>query len=507
MSVSEASSVSSPASVAEQGSDLADLKRKSARGGVVTLVGQGISISIQLASTVILARLLTPDSYGVIAMVMTITGFVGLFRDLGLSAAAIQRKDITIEQRSNLFWLNVGMGALLMLGVSALSPAVAWFYGRPELMVVTMVQSVAFLIGGLGAQHDATLTRNFAFTKKAGISIAGSLLALIVSVVMAWKGYSYWSLVAGSLSGAVLSAVLLFLFCPMKVVWFSRQAGTMELIRFGAGVTANSVVFYLCRNADNVLIGRVWGPAELGMYSRAYSLLMLPINAIKGPLESVSFASLCKLQDRPDEFRNYYRTLVRFTALISMPFSGILLAGSGPLIAIALGPQWQEVASIFSVLAIVAMMQPTASLWGIMLLGLGRSKRLVVANIINAAIYITGMAIGVPWKGIGVAIGYATSYYIALPVILVFAFRNSPISVSDFGRDIVRPMIASIGASLAAIALGRMIHVESPMIDLVIRTGGFFLSFCALFFVMPGFRSDLMLIKRSASILRPKAKA
>lgn len=507
MSVSETASVSPSASIAGQGPDLADLKRKSARGGVVTLAGQGISIAIQLASTVILARLLTPDSYGVIAMVMTITGFVGLFRDLGLSTAAIQRKDITVEQRSNLFWLNVGMGTLLTLAVSALAPAVAWFYGKPELLLITVVQSTAFLIGGLGAQHDAMLTRDMAFTRKAAISIAGSLLTLIVSVVMAWQGYSYWSLVAGSLSGAVLSTVLLFVFCPMKVVWFSRASGTMELMCFGAGVTANSVVFYLCRNVDNILIGRVWGPAELGMYSRAYSLLMLPINAIKGPLESVSFASLCKLQDRPDEFRDYYRTLVRFTALISMPFSGGLLACSGPLIAIALGPQWHEVTSIFSVLAIVAMMQPTASLWGIMLLGLGRSKRLLTCSVINAAIFITGMAIGVYWKGIGVAIGYAVSYYIALPIILVYAFRNSPVSVRDFARDIVRPLVASIVASVAALALARFVHTDSHVIDLIIRAAGFVMSFGVLFFLMPGSKADLALIKRSASILRPKAKA
>jgi PST family polysaccharide transporter len=374
-------------------------------------------------------------------------------------------------------------------------------------MAVTMAQSVAFLIGGLGAQHDATLTRNLQFKRKAGISIAGSILTLIVSVSMAWKGYSYWSLVVGSLSGALLSTVLLYVLCPIKVVGFSRQAGTKEMMKFGADVTANSMVFFFCRNADNILIGRVWGPAELGMYSRAYSLLMLPINAIKGPLESVSFASLCKLQDRPNEFRDYYRTLVRFTALISMPFSGMLLACSGPVIAIALGPQWQEVTAIFSVLAIVAMMQPTASLWGIMLLGLGRSKRLLVANIINAAIYITGMAIGVYWKGIGVAVGYAASYYIALPIILTFAFRNSPVSVLDFGRAIVRPIVASIGASLAVIALGRGIHIESPVIDLVVRAGSFCLSFCALFFVMPGAKSDLALVRRSAAILRPKAKA
>ena len=334
--------------------DLADLKRKSVRGGMVTMGAQGISIAIQLTSTVVLARLLSPEDYGVMAMVMAIIGFAGLFRDLGLSSAAIQKKDLTHAQQSNLFWLNVAMGALLTVVVAAASPLVVWFYGKPELLWVTVALSFSFLIGAFGTQHGALLVRKMQFARQAVANIAGAVLGLAISIVFALRGFSYWSLVWGTLFGGLAGTVLLIMLSPFSPGWFSRGSGVRDMLGFGANVTANSIVSYFYRNIDNIIIGKIWGPVELGVYSRAYSLLMLPVNAIKGPLEAVAFSSLCKLQDRPNEFRQYFRTLVRISALLSMPFCGMMLACSAPLIMIALGPQWEPVSSIgnFHLLAI-----------------------------------------------------------------------------------------------------------------------------------------------------------
>ncbi|RYD75438.1 MAG: lipopolysaccharide biosynthesis protein, partial [Verrucomicrobiaceae bacterium] len=261
------------------GVDMADLKRKSVRGGAVTVASQVVSIGIQLTSTVVLARLLVPEDYGIMAMVMAVTSFVGLFRDMGLSSAAIQRKEITSAQQNNLFWLNVALGTILMILVSAMAPLVVWFYDKPELKWVTVALSLGFLIGALGAQHSVALVRNLQFGRQAAVSIATAVTSLIVSVSLAYVGYSYWALVWGSLAGPLLGTILLFVLSPFHVGWFSKNAGTKAFLGFGATVTGSSIASYLYRSLDNILLGKFWGAQELGLYSRGYSLLMLPITA------------------------------------------------------------------------------------------------------------------------------------------------------------------------------------------------------------------------------------
>ena len=167
---------------------MADLKKKSVRGGMVTMVSQAASIGIQLTSTVVLARLLSPEDYGVIAMVMAVTSIAGLFRDLGLSSAAIQKKNLTRAQQSNLFWLNVVMGSLLTTIVAVGSPLVAWFYGKPELTAVTLALSASFLIGSIGTQHGAMLVRNMQFGRKAAATITGSVVSLVIAITLALNG-------------------------------------------------------------------------------------------------------------------------------------------------------------------------------------------------------------------------------------------------------------------------------------------------------------------------------
>lgn len=484
------------------GVDMADLKRKSVRGGAVTVASQGVSIGIQLTSTVVLARLLRPEDYGILAMVMAVTSFVGLFRDMGLSSAAIQRKELSNAQQNNLFWLNVALGTILMVLVATMAPLVVWFYGKPELKWVTVALSVGFLIGALGSQHNVTLVRNLQFGRQAAVSIATALTSLIVSISLAYAGYSYWALVWGSLAGSLLGLLILFILSPLRVGWYKKRVGTKSFLGFGANVTASSIILYFYRNLDNVLIGKFWGAQQLGIYSRAYSLLMLPINGIKGPIESVAFPSLSRLQEQPDEFRIFYRNMTRLLAMISMPFSAILFVSSEPLIELALGPGWSSVSSIFSVLAVVALVQPTVSLWGIMLLSRGLSSRLLRLSALNALVSGLGFACGLPWGGLGVAVGYLIAYYALTPFVLWVAFKDTPLSVRDFSNDIKRPFGLSLLSAGISLLLISAIHTQASWTGLLLAITSFSVAFLIVFFLLPGSKHDISLIK--SCILRFK---
>jgi PST family polysaccharide transporter len=495
----------SPEKSPSQDVDIADLKRKSVRGGTVTMVSQAISIAIQLTSTVILARLLSPDDYGIIAMVMAITAFAGVFRDLGLSSAAVQKKDLTRAQQSNLFWLNVAMGAVLTAIVAVASPLVAWFYGQPELTLVTVALSFTFLIGSLGTQHGARLVREMQFGRMAVATIAGSIAGLITSVTLALQSFAYWALVWGVLSGAVTTTVLLFILSPFRPALFSRNAGIREMVGFGANVTAFDLVNYFHRNLDNVLIGKFWGADALGLYSRAYQLLMFPITAIRGPINAVAFPAMSRLQRQPEDYRHYYRKITHLLALVSMPLTAFLFVSAGPVIELLLGKNWAGVSPIFAILALSGFIQPVAGLRGVVLLSCGHGKRMLAWGIINAVCVCGGFLIGVRWGVFGVATSYAIVNYLLLYPSLLLVFKNTPLHVSDFFQPIIPPVIAALSSSALALLCQRWFGLGSmpPIFQICILTVVFVITFLSLWALFPGgMSSPFKLVDQIKRLLR-----
>lgn len=477
---------------ADTKTDLGELKRKSVRGGMATLASQGANTIIQLCSTVVLARLLSPADYGVMAMVTAITAFAGLFSDLGLSTAVIRKKDLTQAQQNTMFWLNVAMGLLLTVTVASISPLVAWFYQKPEILWVTVALSTTFLIGSFGTQHGAMLVREMLFGRIVVANISGAIMSLTVSITLAKLGFGYWSLVWGAVSGATCATIMLSLVSPFRPGLPSKGSGVGEMLKFGAHVTAFSFVNYFDRNLDNLLIGRFWGTQTLGLYSRAYSLLMLPITSLRGPISAVAFPAMSKLQDEPEAFRNYFCKTTSLLAFLSMPLTAFLFVASTPIIELALGKQWLGVAPIFAILATVGFIQPSVTMWGYVLLSLGRSKRYLKVGIWSAAFSAAGFMCGLPWGALGVAIGYAISSYLGMWPILHMSFNNSPVRVSDFFRSILTPLIASC-ITVGILILGSDVFKnQALLVTIITKSVSFVVLYGLCFILIPGGRSKLM---------------
>src|SRR5579872_1917109 len=189
----------------------ADLKGRSVRGGLLTLTSQGAQFLIQSISTVVLARLLPPHDFGLVAMVTAITGLGQAFADLGLSEATIQREDISHEQVTALFWINVAIGLALMFITVGLAPVLVWFYREPRLRNIALLLSLTFLVGGLRVQHDALLKRQMRFLSLAIRDVASSSLAVLIAIIMVWQGAGYWALVALPLIGNTTRMILSWL--------------------------------------------------------------------------------------------------------------------------------------------------------------------------------------------------------------------------------------------------------------------------------------------------------
>src|SRR5438094_838343 len=253
-----------------------DLKEKTIRGGLARLCAQGANFFLRLGSLMILARLLGPKDFGLVGMVTAFTGVLTLFRDFGLSSAAIQRTNVTDEQISTLFWINIVFGALLGLLSVAVAPAIAAFYHEPRLFGVTSVLAIGFLFNAAGVQHGALLQRQMRFTSLAVINTVSLILGTGIAIGGAKAGYGYWALVALKLSLLLTVTIGFWLTTAWVPGMPHRRAGIRSMVRFGGSLTLIGLVVYVASNFEKVLLGRFWGVDALGIYGRAYQLSNIP---------------------------------------------------------------------------------------------------------------------------------------------------------------------------------------------------------------------------------------
>lgn len=425
-----------------------DLQGRSVRGGVATLGAQVCKFGLNLGANIVLARLLTPADYGLAGMVTTITLFVGFFKDLGLSMATVQKEEITHDQVSALFWINLALGVATAVVVMAIAPVAAWFYNEPRLMGITIVTSIGFILSSLGVQHGALLSRQMRFSTLAMIDIAVTALSFVVGVILAMLGFRYWALVVYPLAASLFYMLAYWMACSWRPGLPKRGVGVRSLLVFGSNVTGSNVLAFLARNTDNILIGRVWGAQQLGLYSKAYQLLMLPLVRINAPIAAVTIPSLSRLQGNPSEFRQHYLNAISILAFLCLPLMSFLVVTSEEVIRLFLGNQWTEASTIFRFLAVSALVQPIYETNSWLHIAMGRTDRMVKWGLFSLPIIIGAFCIGLPHGADGVALSYAIAMLLLAIPCMKFAIQDTSITLLDLGRSLFEPLVASLLAGL-----------------------------------------------------------
>jgi O-antigen/teichoic acid export membrane protein len=477
-----------------------DLRARSIRGGAVTLAAQAGKFAIQLLSTMVLARLLTPADFGLVAMVTVITGFVGLFKDLGLSQATVQRSHITHAQVSTLFWINVIISALLMIIITAIAPAIAWIYREPRLMWITIALAGTFIFSGLAVQHQALLRRQMKFLSLVIVDLLSVLVGITIALLMAWHGSHYWALVMQTIAQTISYCVLIWLWCDWKPTRLRKGSGVREMLGFGGDLTGFQVVNYFARNADNAMIGWRWGDRVLGLYGRAYQLLLLPLAQINNPMSGVAIPALSRLQNHPKQYRAAFIQLLEKLTLITMPAIALTIVCADWIVRLVLGAQWAEAAKIFVWLGLAALFQPLTYTTGWLFVSQGRTREQLLWGIIGSSMIVLSFVIGLRWGAIGVAIAYSLCMnFLATPVLLWMVGRRGPVSTGDLYRIAAFPTIAAVAVS--AILLGYRAsggtHVLS--LDLAIC---FALTILGTFFCYAAFAKGRDILRDSRQLFR-----
>jgi PST family polysaccharide transporter len=482
-----------------------DLRSSSVRAAGFNCLAGSVDFMLRIGSTAVLARLVLPQQFGLVMMVTAVTAIADQFRDLGLSTATVQRKEITHQEVTNLFWINVLAGAVIALIVCAASPLISAFYHEPRLTLVTCVLATNFLWNGLMVQHQALLTRVLKLGQTAAVRVVSSLISTTLGVWLAWKGFGYWALVWKEVLRCALLPFGMWLCFPWIPGSPFVKTKVWGLVRFGAHLSVANILSAVGAGADRFLLGRFWGAGPVAMYRQAYQLLVLPVEQLIGPVYYVAQPGLSMLQTEPSLYRRFYQKMLTVVCAATMPVSLFVAVYSAEVTRVLLGRKWLEAAPLLLILSLDAFIKQPVVSAAFVLITRGRSRMYLALVSVQSVTLILLMMAGVHWGARGVAMADVAVTYLLMTPTLYYSFKDSPITIGTFFSTIARPAVASI---LMAILL-RLLHEALPPLGapafLAIGSlvGAFaFVGFWALF---PGGRAELIaLIADVRAALRRK---
>src|SRR5690554_6467435 len=429
------------------------LKERTVAGIAWNTVARVIQQAIQFTLSVILARLLVPEDYGLVGMVAVFIGFATLFAEFGFSSAVVYRPDLRPIYLTSIFWVNLAAGVLLATVVWVGAPFVAAFYGTPMLVGITRAIGLNFLPSAFGIVPAALLRRRMAFDRVATVNVLAALVAGIVAVGLAYAGLGAWALVIQGLVSAASTSGLALAFSRWRPTLQFSVSAVRELLGYSGNLVGFGLVNYWARNADNLLIGKFLGSAALGVYSRAYSLMLLPISEVISVLGSVMFPALSSIQQDKARVKSIYLRAMPVIGLIAFPMMLGLHVVAEPFVLTLFGERWIAVAPLLRILCIVGVIQSMCSPTGWIYTSQGRTDWMFRWGIGGSGTSILGIVVGVLQ---GTAQVVALCYLLANVLIcypcIAIPGRLIDLRFSEVARSVQGPLLCA--TLMAAIVWG-----------------------------------------------------
>lgn len=438
--------------------DAEGMGERSARGGAIGIGANVAKAILQLLVGAVLSRLLSLDDFGVFVMAGTFLAFLGMFNDFGMGGATVQRLRVDQGLVSALFWIGFGVGLGLFMLCIALAPAVALLYRDERLVEIVAVSSLVIPLTALGSQHQAIMTRQARWTEIHCVTVASQLVGGGLAIWSAWSlSLGYWALPLQSVSAACSSTALFWLLCRWRPGWSSQWAEARNAVHFGGYIMLFNAVNYAHRQMDNVVVGRVLGAAQLGLYSRGYNLFMMPLTMVVWPIGSAIAPLLSRHQQEPQRFAAIYYSALAAVYVVTAPLAGGLFLFARESVTILYGEKWVASADVLAILAIAILWQPAYTSGGWIDLSLGRSKRHFHASVFAAFAYLAAFAIGVQHGITGMAKAYLFANILVVPPWIWWTSRGTLINFAGVLR-------AGRGAAIALILAVLITMEASPYI-------------------------------------------
>ena len=468
----------------------ANLKQKSFHSALITFAAQPLKLLLGIGSTAILARLLTPGDFGLLAMITPLFLLVDSLSNFGLETAMVQKNSLDTKQASAIFWRSLKINTILIAIVVILAPITAWFYQESRLTGMTLGLAVGAYSVCLASQHKSLLKRQMRFGTLTVIELISLILSSIVAIAAAKIGWGYWALV---LQLAVMQVVQSFAQClvcdwrPSKYVKDDKLNAELDsTLSYGRHLTGFRFLTRIGMHLDRILIGYVSGANALGLYSVAYKWAYFPFEQVYFPMFDVAVSSLSRVQHDTDLYRAYSRRGLMPIFAFCLPALAFSFVEARNVILLLLGEQWLAAVPLFRLLAVavyvVSMYRVTKWLY----VSAGQTKRQFRWALIHTPVMIAAVVIGAKWGALGVAIGYMTGTCLLTYPAVDYCLRYSPLGWQDFIGAVWRPLIASIMAATCLYFSQGFINSDRLLVEFLFRSTAYGIAYVVLWLLLPG---------------------
>ena len=354
----------------------------------------------------ILARLLSPDDFGLLAMATVFVNFAMIFSEMGISSALIQKQDTHDRHYYSAFWFNIVVGLCLTLFFIAVSPLIARFYKKPELVPILAVISLNFFFSSFVIIQQTILTKEMDFRKLAIRDIIAVIISGIVGVVLAYNGFGVWSLVFQSVIFTLANAVLLWTVSSWRPKFSFAMADIKDIFHFSANLTGFNIVNYFARNIDQLLIGKFLGAQALGYYSLAYKIMLYPLQNVSQVIVKVMFPAFARMQGELEKVRIAYMRMIKAISLIVFPLMCSLFAIAPDFVHFVFGIRWTPIIILIQILSLCGLVQSISTTGGSIMLSQGRADMQLKFGALGSFFVFIAVLLGIKWQLVGVAVFY-----------------------------------------------------------------------------------------------------
>jgi len=399
---------------------------------------------VNLLITAVLARLIPPSEFGLLAMVTVITGFLGIFKNFGLNASLIHKQNITDEDINTVFWFTTFITAFLATIIIISAPWISKFYDNPRLTSITIAMGILFFISSLGSIPDALIRKELLFKVFFYRNITNKILSGLIGILLAYKGFGVWALIANRLISSIYITWISF----KMVKWRPQLYFNIEILKphlnYSMPLLGLKILNYWSSNIDTLLVGKYFGATLLGYYNKSYSLMLLPVRKISGSVSRVVFPTFSKMQNDLETLWKKYLKLMSITAYITFPMMGVMYLLADVIILTVYGPNWKPAITYFKAFSFIGAIQ-SLTYTGTIFQSIGKTKKVFYLNIVLKSLVIIGILIGL-YKGniMGVIWGFTIGSLIAFVINIYFLSKEFSHSLWDIVKSFYREFLLTI---------------------------------------------------------------
>jgi PST family polysaccharide transporter len=414
---------------------------------------------LQLLVLAILARLLTPEDFGVLGLAMIVVGFAALFSQMGVGPALIQRSEITPVHIRVGFTLSVLLSLVFTIVVMAFAPLAAVFLRDVQVTGVLYVVSLTFLFSGFGVVAESLLKRNLRFKSLMWANVWSYLIGYaVVGILLAWQGFGVWALVGATLGQSLLKSGFLLLINPHPIIPSLARRESRELLFFGGGFTLAHFLNYSANQGDYFVVGRIMGPEPLGIYTRAYQLMMLPAKYFSQVLTVVLFPVMAKLKDKRPQLTKTYLGGIALVTLVSAPIGVLMITMASEIVQVVLGPNWSDTVLPFQILSLGVVARGSYKIDDSLARALGVMYQRSLRDAIYAAAVVLGALIGLRWGLPGVAFGVLGAVIINYVLALQMSKKLLECSWSQIIKALIPAIYPTIVVAVVSISVRSLLQ-------------------------------------------------